>query len=230
MISTISELSDFLRTYHRVWTDSPGLDPEEVPSELPVPLHEFYCRLGGLTQIQESPENGHRIPLGTQDYIAPPDRIRRVDGLVEFLWENQDCFWVRTSATGDDPEVITNWLSELGDSENDQDAVCDSLIHFLITFGLQEAVLSSAYLLQPVKATVGELMGDAIPIWLNGLYVCGEPTHDFHYFPKSEVIAMNLSGDLWLGSNFSDPRELLPPGVGAHCIHQPAEQNAAPNP
>ncbi len=221
MICTISELADFLGVYHRVWTDSPGLNADIVSRDLPAPLREFYIRLGALTQIRESAANGHRIPMGTQDYIASPERIRRVDGLVEFLWENQDCFWVRTAATGDDPAVITNWLRELGDSENDQDVVCDSLTHFLITFALQEAVMSSAYLLQPVKATFDQLKGEAVPIWLNGLYVCGEPTHDFHYFPKLEVIAMNLCGDLWLGSNFSDPRKLLPSDVGSRWLHHP---------
>ena len=227
MINTISELSEFLRTFHRGWTDSPGLDPDAVPCDLPTPLKEFYIRLGALTQIQKTATTGHRIPLGTQDYIASPERVKRVGGLVEFLWENQDCFWVRTAATGDDPEVITNWLSELGDSENDQDMVCDSLVHFLITFGLQEAVMSSAYLLQPVKTTIEELKGDAAPMWLNGHYVCGEPTHDFHYFAEPEIIAMNLSGDLWLGSNFTSPQAVLPKGVGVHWIHQPAEQDTA---
>ena len=63
-------------------------------------------------------------------------------------------------------------------------------------------------------------MGDAIidpipPLWLNGYFICGEPTHDFYYDPARDIIAMNRGG-AWLASR--DKSKTLPgllkPGIG----------------
>ena len=50
------------------------------------------------------------------------------------------------------------------------------------------------------------------PLWLDGYFVYGEPTHNFYYDPDHDLIAMNWGG-IWLGSHNPSFRDLVKPDL-----------------
>src|SRR5215475_6697465 len=90
--------------------------------------------------------SGGRAPFAAQDTLVPLRDLKRVDGMVEFAWENQGCWSCRTPLELDDPPVY----SDAGDCYYQRPGflqVCDRLSHFLITLSLQEAAMSAPVLL-----------------------------------------------------------------------------------
>ena len=229
MITDIDGLCSFLREYHREWVSGPAIPASELPSALPDPLARFYQQIGRLTEIEGGQETAWRAPLGTQDSIASPTSLKRIDGMIEFVWENQDCFSCRTAAQGEDPPVYSDWLHELGESEEEFEIVCDTLTHFLITFGLREAVMSSRFLLQPGVPSLESCAGDFKPLWINGVYVNRRPCHSFYFDTDSESIFMDSDAGFWLGSHRTDPTKLLPESARPNWITKPAELGGASN-
>ena len=103
MIESIADLVAFLKRFHRHWLDDPSLDPTLIPSDLPDGLATIYRELGALVEIEQNPS-----PFGTQDGLMPLSRLKRVDGMVEFAWENQGNWSARCVAGQSDPPVYSN--------------------------------------------------------------------------------------------------------------------------
>lgn len=217
MITDIDGLCRFLREYHREWMADPSMPSAELPRDLPVPLSQLYRQIGRLTELAS--EDGSRGPLGTQDFMAPPNRIKRFGDMIEFAWENQDCFTCRTLSHGEDPPVFSNLLHEIGEADAEFEVTCDSLIHFLITFGLREALFSSRFLLVPEVSPLETGKGGFTPLWIDGVYMDRKPNHSFYYDAASESIFMDSDTGLWLGSHRTDPSGLLPEGARLQWIH-----------
>lgn len=222
MITGIDSLCDFLREHHREWSSDPGIPPADLPP-LPDPLSRFYQQVGKLAAIEPGPETGWRAPLSQQDGIASPENLVRADGQLEFLWENQGNFACRTAERGEDPPVFSNWRHTCGESEVEFEQCCDSLSHFLVTFALQEAVMSCRYLVVPYADQPGGRSLGLPPLWLEGVYVDGRVTHQFHHDPGRGIIVMEMLEDLWIGSNCSDPVPLLNVEGQLNWITRPEE-------
>lgn len=103
MIATIEDLIAYLTEYHKPLKRSPALDPAVVSKDLPKPLNQIYCGLGGLIEMDRSSiRSGGRAPFAAQDSLVAPRELKRVDGMVEFAWENQGCWSCRTPLERDD--------------------------------------------------------------------------------------------------------------------------------
>jgi hypothetical protein len=94
VIQTLDDLVAFLRRFHSY--DAPA-DSSRIPPEFPPSLATFYSELGGLVDVMPCPENQHRAPLAAQDAFTPLDRIKYIDNMVEFAWENQGNWSARCS-------------------------------------------------------------------------------------------------------------------------------------
>ncbi len=136
MISSIADLVAFLKQFHRHWLDNPTLDSALIPADLPPPLATIYRELGALVEIDPEPENGRRAPFATQDALMPLSRLQRVDGLVEFAWENQGNWSARCPVGLPDPPVYSNARDAWERPRRGFLMVCDSLAHFLTTLCL----------------------------------------------------------------------------------------------
>ena len=219
MITSIENLSSFLHSYHKLWGEDFSLDIGNVEVNIPAVLQIFYSKIGGLTLVKDKLANGNRTPLSAQDYIASPNEVKSIGGEVEFIWENQGNFSVRTSSDGEDPVVYSNWLYVVGESDLEYSIVCDTLSHFLITFSLQEAVMSSKYLSTIGVSSVTQINIALEDLWLNGFYVCGEPTHNFYYSVELECIIMKLDKEIWIGSNSNRIDNFLDSSLNVNRIH-----------
>jgi hypothetical protein len=146
MIKSIEDLTDFLKQFHRSWLVAPELAEHELSMDLPPGLRSIYRELGALVEIGSQAGTVYRPPFGAQDRLLPHSRLKRVDGMLEFAWENQGNWSARCFAGQNDPPVYSNardvWTTDnLGFAQ-----VCDSLNHFLTTLCLQEAVMSCRFL------------------------------------------------------------------------------------
>jgi hypothetical protein len=108
MIKSCEDLVVFLLSFHRSWSSSPGVRPSSVPDDLPDALAEVYRNLGALIALEPTPENGCRIPFGTQDMLAPLQELKRIGDMVEFAWENQGCWSCRNPLGPGDPPVYSD--------------------------------------------------------------------------------------------------------------------------
>jgi hypothetical protein len=213
MIATIHDLVSFLREFHRPWGPNPGLPASEIPGDLPDGLALLYREFGRLIEIDEI-----QGPFGTQDGLVPLSRLERIEGMFEFVWENQSNWSCRCPVGRGDPAVYSN----AGDGwrpgrEPGFLKVCDSLNHFLITFCLQEAVMSAANLVAFRTESVADVLKEVpAPIWLQGYYAHGEPSHDF-YLIGQDVLLMNYAG-LWMGSNSPTMFESIKAGVDFNTL------------
>lgn len=199
MIESTDDLISFLKHYHRQWPEKPGFNSAPIPPDLPLGLRKVYSEFGGRIALVPG-------PFGTQDYLLPLSQLERVDGMIEFAAENQGVWSCRCPLNDDNPPVYSDAPSQ---NSYDFKVVCQSLNHFLITLCLQEAMFSSLQ----VIAIDGKQLKDVVttepaPLWLNGYYVHGKPTHDFYIIPNRDAIIMKLQdydpgGDdyLWIGSN-----------------------------
>jgi hypothetical protein len=213
MIKNIEDLVGYLRTFHSHWLSDPRLPQSSIPADLPDGLALLYRELGALVELSG---NGSRAPFAGQDSLTPVNQLKRIDGMLEFAWENQGNWTCRCPIGPGDPPVFSN-VGELDGIEGFQ-KVCDSLSHFLITICLQEAVMSARCLLAfDDERTIDVLTIPCKPLWLAGHYVFNEPTHDFHDFEGPGLIMMNYTG-LWLGANDQSVLKLIKRGVNFRRI------------
>jgi hypothetical protein len=82
----------------------------------------------------------HEFVLDTQDALAPASLLKRVDGMVEFAWENQGNWSARCPIGQPDPPVYSNAADVWNTPERGFVVVCESLNHFLTTLCLQGAM------------------------------------------------------------------------------------------
>jgi hypothetical protein len=198
MIESIDDLVAFLRQFHRGWLEVPALDPSLVPPDVPEGLATIYRELGALVEIED---DRSRAPFASQDCLMPLSRLKRVDGMLVFAWENQGNWSCCCQAGELDPPVYSNAADAWNEEQRGFVVVCKSLNHFLITLCLQEALYSCRNLVavkgdpEP-KDVITERLE---PLWLGGRYVNAEPSHDFLVTSDHEVIVMNYAG-VWVGS------------------------------
>lgn len=189
MITNGSELLDFLRRYHRTILEAEPAGPVTWPSfRVPEPLHGLYELFG--QHIDEV-----WGPLTSQDHLLPVHKLQESDGEVTFLNENQG---VWTCCYGvEPPHPVFRY-----DDEPKGVLQADTLEEFLITFALQEAVMSSPWLLAVHGGAAAEDLGiDLVDLHRQGRFACHGPTHDFWSAPDEDVLCMNTYGTgLWLAS------------------------------
>lgn len=194
---------------------NPSLDPAKVPPDLPSDLATLYRELGGLIEL-----DGAENPFGRQDCLVPLSRLKRVDGLIEFAWENQGNWSARCRPGEGDPPVLSNaaelWeLPQPGFVE-----VCPSLQHFLTTLCLQEAVMGCRSLaVVDVDRPVDELLETAVePLWTRGQYVGEEPSHPVVVSQDRDILVMQLFDDFWIGSSQRNVETAIAHGVRRRVI------------
>jgi hypothetical protein len=196
MIKSIADLVAFLKRFHRHWLVDPSLVPSLIPPDLPDGLATIYREFGALIEIDQYPS-----PFATQDALVPASRLKSVDGMVEFAWENQGNWSVRCPLGRPDPPVYSNAADVWQAEQRGFVIVCDSLNHFLTTLCLQEAVMGCGNLLalhtdQPPDHV---LTVPLRPLWLNGYYVAGEPDHQLFVSDDQDLLVMDWAG-VWVGS------------------------------
>ena len=215
MIASVIDLIAFLKKFHRHWLEDSSLDPALIPQDLPEGLAMIYRELGALVEIEEYPS-----PFATQDGLVAVSKLKRVDGMVEFAWENQGNWSARCPVGQADPPVYSNAADLWESIPRGFVKVGESLNHFLITLCLQEAVMSCRNLLAVRSDQTPEqvLTFNLHPLWLQGRYVSGEPDHDFYVSPDQEVLIMDWAG-VWLGSSVQKLRGLVAQEVDFQVIH-----------
>ncbi len=219
MITSIEDLVAFLKRFHRHWLADPRLDSWLIPSDLPPPLATIYRELGALVDIHQGPENDWRCPFHTQDSLTPLSRIKRVDGMIEFAWENQGNWSARCPTDLLDPPVYSDARDVWDTPASGFVVVCDSLAHFLTTLCLQEAVMGSPNLavLHTDRRPEDVLSGQLTPLWLDGYLVNGEPDHHFYVSPDQDVLVMEWTG-LWIGSLSKKVGDLINGSVAINVL------------
>ncbi|HEX7379019.1 MAG TPA: hypothetical protein VF278_17995 [Pirellulales bacterium] len=139
-----------------------------------------------------------------------------------FIHENQGVWSCETLADVIDPPVYSDAIAyEPGEREGTMREVCPRLSHFLVTYCLHEIVLGSRNLLC-VESTVAEPASLATakcdPIWLNGWFVFGRPTHSF-YLCGDSLLIMDTGGDYWLAYNEPHGGELIAADADVRVLH-----------
>ena len=220
MITSIADLVAFLKHFHRYWLHDPALDPTLIPTDLPTGLATIYRELGALIEIEQGPENDWGGPFATQDALVPLRRLKRVQGMLEFAWENQGNWSARCPIGPPDPPVYSNAADLWSEARRGFVIVCASLNHFLTTLCLQEAVMGCRNLValdtdQPPDQV---LCVPLRPLWLNGYYVAGEPDHQFFVSPEQDMLVMDWAG-IWVGSPVKKLAGLLAPSVRGRVLH-----------
>lgn len=220
MITSIGDLVDFLKRFHRHWLGDPSLDPAIIPDDLPPGLATIYRELGALIEIDPGPGNEWHAPFATQDALMPVTRLKRVDGMVEFAWENQGNWSARCPVGLFDPPVYSNAADSWNTVRQGFMVVCESLNHFLTTLCLQEAVMGCRNLValrtdQPPDQVLTFALQ---PLWLNGYYVAGEPDHQFFVSADEDTLVMDWGG-LWAASQVNKVAGLVAQGVGVQILH-----------
>ncbi len=220
MIVTVADLVAFLKRFHRHWLDDPMLAPSLIPGDLPPPLATIYRELGALVEIAQGPENNWRSPFHMQDSLTPLSRLKRIDGMIEFAWENQGNWSARCPVGEPDPPVWSNAADVWNTPSRGFVPVCDSLAHFLITLCLQEAVMGCPNLaaLHTGKPSVEALAIPLEPLWLGGYYVAGEPDHQFFVSPEQDVLVMEWDC-MWVGSLSRSAEGMVAPGINVQVLH-----------
>jgi uncharacterized protein (TIGR02996 family) len=179
-ITSIETLIQFLREFHRHWMDDPVLDAAAIPLDLPYGLMSLYRELGALFEFRRG-----RGPFNTQDSLSSPSQLQEIGGMVAFASENQgnwSCRYVKQSV---DPPVYTD-----SNNEGEFAKVCDSLIHFLTTICLQEAVMSAPCLLS-LEGSLEDCFGATLtPIWLGGRFAYEQPSN-FYALPRHDALVLN---------------------------------------
>ncbi|MHB8973294.1 MAG: hypothetical protein ACYC3X_24110 [Pirellulaceae bacterium] len=219
MIQSIAELVTFLTRFHRHWLVDPRLDPAQLPTDLPNGLATVYRELGALAEIEPGPDNDWRAPLATQDRLIAASRLTRVDGMMEFAWENQGNWSARCPVGLPDPPVYCNAVDLWETVQRGFVVVCQSLNHFLTTLCLQEAVMCCSNLMavQTDLPTSQVLSIPLQPLWLNGYYVAEEPDHQFFVSEDRDVLVMDWN-DVWVGSSTHKVADLVAAGIKAQVL------------
>jgi hypothetical protein len=215
MTASIADLVAFLTRFHRDRLADPSLDPSLIPADLPDGLATIYRELGALAEIEE-----HRAPFATQDALVPVGQLRRVDGMIEFAWENQGNWSARCPPGMADPPVYSNARDVWDTPPRGFVVVCESLDHFLTTLLLQEAVLSCRHVaaLRDSVSAEQALTEPVRPLWLNGYYVNGEPERNVYATDAEDVLVMDWFG-VWVGTRSKPIEGVLAPGVRGQVLH-----------
>jgi hypothetical protein len=215
VIASVSDLISFLKVFHRHLLDNPALVPALIPADLPHGLATIYRELGALIELEPGPDNDWRAPFAAQDALLPVGRLRRIDGMVEFAWENQGNWSARFPVGRPDPPVYSNAADVWQTDQRGFVKVCDSLNHFLTTLCLQEAVMGSRRLASLATDLPSHrvLTTPLQPLWLDGYYVDGDPDHQFFASRERDVLVMDWAG-VWVGSPIHEVTDLVAPGVG----------------
>jgi hypothetical protein len=209
MIGSIDSLVAFLKQFHRGWVDDPRLESSSVPPDVPDALATIYRELGALVEIEH-----RRAPFASQDCLMPLSQLQRVDNRLVFCCENQGNWTCRCRVGEKDPPVYSNSNGLWHKEQRGFVIVCDSLNHFLVTLCLQEALYSCRNLvaLKGEPEIEDAIVGRLEPLWLDGWYVDGEPSHDFFATPDREVIVMEHAG-VWIGSPRHPVQHLVARGL-----------------
>jgi hypothetical protein len=136
VVTSIADLVAFLRQFHRHWLADPSLDPSPIPTDLPPGLATLYRELGALIAIGPGPDHDRRLPFAAQDALVSLSQLTRVDGMVEFAWENQGNWSARCPLGQLDPPVYSNAPRLWNLEQRGFVIVCPSLNHFLTTADL----------------------------------------------------------------------------------------------
>lgn len=213
MITNTDELMKFLSEYHRPLLQHEP--PQSVPlPDIPIPdclrlLHRAF---------------GHHIcsswgPLTSQDYLISPQELRLRGSTVAFVHENQGCW-----SAYYDSAVCGFPVFCSGDGADTK--VSDSIEPFLIAFALQEAVMSSPWLLG-IHGTSdpADLQLELVELHRHARYVSDEPTHDFWRVSGRDVLCMSCYGFLWLASYTEDLLDLRVAGLEYQLV-SPRDPNA----
>lgn len=201
MIRDFVQAIGFLKKFHRFRLVEPGLSEASIPAELPDALASLYRDLGALVALRPGIEEGCP-PFSAQDQLVPLAGLKKIDGMLEFAWENQGNWSCRCPLEQGDPPVYCNVDDPHGFIQ-----VCSSLSHFLTTLSLQEAVMSSPWLASLDAPAAEALKVPLNPLWLRGHYVFSEPSHDFYEMNvgSASMILMETQGMLFLGATCEPP-------------------------
>ncbi|NGZ75679.1 hypothetical protein [Saccharibacillus alkalitolerans] len=181
-----------------------GFRREDIPAELPAVLKDFYAFAGRWP----NPSFGSGVYpagfgpklLGVQDIWLEPEEVKRQDGRISFLLENQGNWSCEVDAGRDDSPVYSDAARLWDDKLEGSEIVCSSLPHFLTTFCLQELVFGSRYFGKLEGSLDPAVFRDTLhPIWLDGHYVFQEPSHSF-YLCGDNLLIMDYYSDVWYGS------------------------------
>lgn len=208
LLNVIARWVPDLAERHRV-------DSKEIPAFLPPPLHQIYSLAGNypvpFTEQWRRPSWIHGL-FGPQDRLLPLDQLDLRGDRFTFIHENQGVWSCETLANEDDPPVYSDATAyEHDEPEGTMREVCPSLSHFLTTYCLHEIVLGSNHLLavdSPVSDPASLLTAKCDPIWVNGWFVYGAPTHSF-YLCDNSLFVMDKGGDYWLAYNDERGRDLI---------------------
>jgi hypothetical protein len=171
-----------------------------------------------------------RNPFFTQDGLLPVERIRRIDGTLEFAVANQETWSARCEPNQPDPPVHSDAPGLWETTPTRFMPACDSLTHFLITLCLQEAVMSSPHLTSLSEdESLQKLFGQPfLPLWLNGYSVFAEPSHHFHLSADRQLLAMNFAG-LWVASPFHPFSDVTTAGVVLEDMNDRRSRTSPPS-
>ncbi len=197
LLKLIADWVPHLHAKHRMnATDIPPFVPPplraiyELAGNYPVPFNEQWRRPNWIAGL-----------FSSQDQLLPPDQLKVDRDRFRFIHENQGVWYCDTVANESDPPVFSDSLAyEHGDTEFRE--ICPTLSHFLTTFCLQEIVFGSQHLFcvdSEVESPADLIAGDLSDVWVNGIYVFGEPTHSF-YLHNSKLFVMETGG-YWLATN-----------------------------
>lgn len=205
MIESIGDLAFWLRRFHARLLSTPGVPESQIPDDMPDALHFLYRELGSLIALGSE----HGGPFCAQDQLLPIAAVKRIDGMVEFARENQNNWACRTLAQRGDPPVFSNAAAYWDDPQDGFVQVCDSVEHFLITLSLQEAVMSAPFLWEAeYTCEASDAVAGVEPLWLDGHYVFGEPSHSFFAGAGHDVLVMDYAG-LWIAGHSAEAVQVV---------------------
>ena len=195
MIHTLDDAIVFLKRFHRHRLEDPSWNTELLDGDLPPGLCQVYRNLGGFLELDE--EAGSN-PLGAQNVLAHPSDLLRVDGMVEFAFENQGNWSCRCALGEEDPAVYSDATEYWSHPRPGFNLVSQSLNRFLITFCLTEAIFSCEELIVVQDlAAVESLCLKAL--WLDAPYVFEEPFPGFYTSEDETVLMADFGADIRIG-------------------------------
>jgi len=208
----LPDLKTLLETFHHGrWANR----PVELPDAFPRALRDFYHTFGGLI---DQPE-GQPGPFAFQDRLLPSRDLRAEDGFLVFATEHQECWRYRVPLGNDDPVVETDV----------DDAVADRflplfhrLAEFLVTFALQEAVLSAAWL---VDLEDDPRLPDALglaPVALQATDIFNHPL-EFFVSGDQKTLMMRHHRGIFIGSNVHALQKTIPETFSPGLVHSPTQ-------
>jgi hypothetical protein len=215
MIKSIADLVSFLRRFHSHLGVEPSTPEGLIPADLPASLATIYRDVGGLVELDHVKQG--LAPFGAQDRLVPISRLKKVNGMFEFAWENQGNWSARCSPGPGNPPVYSNAPDLWNVEQRGFVQLRASLEQFLTTLCLQEAVLSCRDLLQVVDGPSPTEILDTPPrpLWTNGCYVADQPDHNFWHLEEGNIVVMEHSEGLMVGSPSVDVRLRLATGMKA---------------